>query len=126
MRKKQQLLDPVDTVDDLTKADSVSQAHLKQQKAVIQITEQALLSSNLSLLSKETIELAKSILHFDLGEILQLDPDHQKLHVVASSGWAPNDDDGKVRTYKPGFIDGFCSKAFFTGLQCRPAPGTKI
>ena len=84
MSKKQQSFDPVDI---LNENDTVSEAHLSQQKAVIQITKQALLSSNLNQLSKETLELAKGTLNFDLGEILQIDINQKKLINIASIGW---------------------------------------
>ncbi len=101
MSRKQQSFEPVGP---LNGNDQVSSIHLSQQKAVIQITKQALLSSNLKQLSKETMELTKAILHIDFGEIVLLDPNLQKLRVVARTGWSSTEDDCTNQEYKPGLM----------------------
>ena len=104
MSKKQRSFDNVDLSNG---HDPVSSAHLSQQKAVIYLTKQALLSSNLNQLSKETLELAKDILNFDFGEILQIDINQKKLINIASIGWTSDQYGLSPHDYKPGYLVDF-------------------
>jgi PAS domain S-box-containing protein len=104
MSKKQQTFDPVEL---LNGNDPESGMHLSQQKVVIQIAKQALLSSNLNQLSKETLELAKAILNIDLGEVMRVDNIQRRLIIIASVGWPTADYDVISRDYKPGFMTDF-------------------
>lgn len=76
-----------------------SSAHLSQQKAVIQITEQALLSSNLNKLMQETIEIVRTILNVEFGEILQFNLDQNHLKLQSNSGW-PEEFQQKAQTMR--------------------------
>lgn len=66
---------------------SISSAHLSHQRAVIQITQQALLSSNLHQLMLETIELVRTILDVDFGEVFQINAEQTQLTLKAIAGW---------------------------------------
>jgi PAS domain S-box-containing protein len=66
---------------------SNSSAHISHQQAVIQITQQALLSSNLHQLMLESIELVRTILNVDFGEVFQLNPEQTQLTLNAIAGW---------------------------------------
>ncbi|MDX9850110.1 MAG: PAS domain S-box protein [Anaerolineaceae bacterium] len=69
--------------DEITNASK----HLSQQRAVIQITQNALLSSNLFQLMVETIELVRTILSVDFGEILEVNRDQNSVTLKAIAGW---------------------------------------
>jgi PAS domain S-box-containing protein len=64
-----------------------SSDHLSQQQAVIQITQRALLSSNFHQLMLDSIELVRTILNVDFGEVFQVNPEQTQLTLKAIAGW---------------------------------------
>ncbi len=95
-----------DQITSLNNEISKNSAHLTQQKAVIQITQQALLSSNLNQLLLETIELVRTILNIEFGEILKLDKEQNQLTLQAHAGWPPEIQQTieTVRNVEPGSL----------------------
>lgn len=63
-----------------------SSTHLLQQQAIIQITKQALESSNLNQLLLESVEMVCSILGMDFGEVLQVNLEQNQLTYNALVG----------------------------------------
>lgn len=65
----------------------VSPTHLSQQRAVIEISSQALLGSNLDQLIQQTLELLRSNLRMEYGEISRYYPQSKTFQPLASIGW---------------------------------------
>ena len=65
----------------------ISPTHLSQQRAVIEISSQALLGSNLDQLIQQTLELILANLKINYGEVLRYYPHSEKIQPQAGLGW---------------------------------------
>ncbi len=71
----------------LNEGSIISPTHLSQQRAVIEISTQALLGSNLDELIQHTLELILGNLKMKYGEVLRYYPHSEKLQPQAGIGW---------------------------------------